>query len=153
MRAGAYVKAVDVQQQFGAVAARMLSAFEASFMPIANAIAASRAQTPHDILRTMRLTWREVRAQAGQGARRGGAGPCRRWSMVTPMLLRRSNGCRRERRGRLGAAACLDLLAWAERNIVFDDGPFRGPIAGRCSRSSIRSYARSDRMILAASSR
>ena len=66
LRAGAYVKAADVQQQFGAVAARMLSAFEASFMPIANAIAASRAQTPHDILRTMRLTWREVRAQAAK---------------------------------------------------------------------------------------
>jgi hypothetical protein len=66
LRAGAYVKAADVQQQFGAVAARMLSAFEASFMPIANAIAASRAQTPHDILHTMRSTWREVRAQAAK---------------------------------------------------------------------------------------
>jgi hypothetical protein len=66
LRAGAYVKAADVQQQFGAVAARMLSAFEARFMPIANAIAASRAQTPRDILRTMRSTWREVRAQAAK---------------------------------------------------------------------------------------
>ena len=24
----------------------------------------------------------------------------------------------------------VDYLAWAESNIVFDDGPFRGPIAG-----------------------
>jgi DNA-binding transcriptional regulator YdaS (Cro superfamily) len=66
LRAGVYVKAEDVRQQFGAVAARMLSTFEASFMPIANAIAASRAQTPHDILRTMRSTWDEVRAQAAK---------------------------------------------------------------------------------------
>jgi hypothetical protein len=44
----------------------MLSAFEASSMRIANAIAASRAQTPHDILRTMHSTWREVRAQAAR---------------------------------------------------------------------------------------
>jgi hypothetical protein len=66
LRAGAYVKAEDVRQQFGAVAARMLSTFEASFMPIANAIVASRAQTPRDVLRAMRSTWREVRAQAAK---------------------------------------------------------------------------------------
>jgi DNA-binding transcriptional regulator YdaS (Cro superfamily) len=66
LRSGAYVKAADVQQQFGAVAARMLSAFEASFMPIANAIVAAHAQTPQDILRTMRSTWRETRARAAK---------------------------------------------------------------------------------------
>ena len=66
LRAGAYVKAADARQQFGAIAARMLSTFEASFMPIANAIVASRAQTPRDVLRAMRLTWREVRAQAAK---------------------------------------------------------------------------------------
>ncbi len=44
----------------------MLSTFEASFMPIANAIVASRAQTPRDVLRAMRSTWREVRAQAAK---------------------------------------------------------------------------------------
>ena len=66
LRAGAYVKAADARQQFGAVAARMLSTFEASFMPIANAIVATRAQTPRDVLRAMRSTWREVRAQAAK---------------------------------------------------------------------------------------
>ena len=66
MRAGVYVKAADARQQFGAVAARMLSTFEASFMPIANAIVASRAQTPRDVLRAIRSTWREVRAQAAK---------------------------------------------------------------------------------------
>jgi hypothetical protein len=66
LRAGAYVKAADVRQQLGAVAARMLSTFEASFMPIANAIVASYAQTPHDVLRAMRATWRELRAQAAK---------------------------------------------------------------------------------------
>ena len=79
LRAGVYVKAADAQQQFGAVAARMLCAFEASFTPIANAIVASRAQTPYDILRTMRSTWREVRAQAAN-AQGEEAMPCRRWS-------------------------------------------------------------------------
>jgi len=66
LRAGAYIKAADARQQFGAVAARMLSTFEASFTPIANAIVASRAQTPRDVLRAMRSTWREVRAQAAK---------------------------------------------------------------------------------------
>jgi len=66
LRAGVYVKAADARQQFGVVAARMLSTFEASFMPIANAIVASRAQTPRDVLRAMRSTWREVRAQAAK---------------------------------------------------------------------------------------
>jgi len=66
LRAGVYVKAADARQQFGAVAARMLSTFEASFTPIANAIVASRAQTPRDVLRAMRSTWREVRAQAAK---------------------------------------------------------------------------------------
>src|SRR6202044_1433319 len=46
LRAGVYVKVADVQQQFGALAARLMSAFEASFMPIANAIVAAHAQTP-----------------------------------------------------------------------------------------------------------
>ena len=27
----------------------------------------------------------------------------------------------------LAPPPALDLLAWAERNIAFDDGPFRGP--------------------------
>jgi DNA-binding transcriptional regulator YdaS (Cro superfamily) len=66
LRAGTYVKAADVQQQFGAVASRLMSAFEASFMPIANAIVASKAATTQDVLRTMRSTWREVRAQAAK---------------------------------------------------------------------------------------
>jgi hypothetical protein len=66
LRAGVYVKASDARQQFGAVAARLLSTFEASFMPIANAIVASRAQTPRDVVRAIRSTWREVRAQAAK---------------------------------------------------------------------------------------
>jgi len=66
LRSGAYVKAADVQQQFGAVAARLMSAFEASFIPIANAIVAAHAQTPQDVLRAMRSTWRETRAQAAK---------------------------------------------------------------------------------------
>jgi hypothetical protein len=63
---GRYVSAADVQQQFGAVAARLMAAFEASFLPIANAIVAAHAQTPQEVLRTMRSTWREVRAQAAK---------------------------------------------------------------------------------------
>ena len=35
-------------------------------MPIANAIVASRAQTPRDVLRAMRSTWRDIRAQAAK---------------------------------------------------------------------------------------
>jgi|SRR5271166_328224 len=66
LRAGAYVKAADVRQHLGNIAARLMSTFEASFMPIANAIVASRAQTPRDVLRAMRSTWREVRAQAAK---------------------------------------------------------------------------------------
>ncbi len=66
LRAGAYVKATDARQQFGNIAARMMSTFEASFVQIANAIVASRAQTPRDVLRAMRSTWREVRAQAAK---------------------------------------------------------------------------------------
>jgi predicted transcriptional regulator len=70
LRAGAYVKAADARQQFGNIAARLMSTFEASFVLIANAIVASRAQTPRDILRAMRSTWREVRTQTAktQGA-------------------------------------------------------------------------------------
>ena len=70
LRAGAYVKAADARQQFGNIAARLMSTFEASFVQIANAIVASRAQTPRDVLRAMRSTWREVRAQTAktQGA-------------------------------------------------------------------------------------
>jgi len=66
LRAGAYVRASDVRQQFGTIAARMLSTFEASFAPIANAIIASRAETPRDVLRAMRSTWRDFRAQAAK---------------------------------------------------------------------------------------
>jgi DNA-binding transcriptional regulator YdaS (Cro superfamily) len=66
LRAGSYTRTEDARQQFGAIAARLLSTFEASFVQMANAVAASRAQTPQDILRAMRSTWREVRAQAAK---------------------------------------------------------------------------------------
>lgn len=66
IRRGRYVLAADVQQQLGSVAARMLSAFEASFMHIANDIVAAHAQTPQDVLRTMRSTWAEARARAAK---------------------------------------------------------------------------------------
>lgn len=66
LRAGDYVRADDVRQQFGNIASRLMSTFEASFMPIANAIIESRAQTQHDVLRAIRSTWREVRAQAAK---------------------------------------------------------------------------------------
>ena len=65
--AGRYIRADDVKQQLGAVAARLMSAFEASFMPIANAIVAGQAQTPQDVLRIMRTTWREAQAAKAQG--------------------------------------------------------------------------------------
>jgi hypothetical protein len=66
LRAGTYVKAADVKQQLGAVASRLMTSFESSFMPMANAIFASKAQTPNDVLRTMRSTWAEARAQAAR---------------------------------------------------------------------------------------
>jgi hypothetical protein len=76
---GRFVRADEAKQQFGAIAARLMTAFEASFMPIANAIVAAHAQTPQDVLRTMRTTWREVRAEAAkaQGAE----------ALVMPMLV------------------------------------------------------------------
>ena len=63
---GRFARTDDVKQQLGAVAACMLTTFEAAFLPIANAIIASKATTPADVLRTMRATWREVRAQAAK---------------------------------------------------------------------------------------
>jgi hypothetical protein len=66
LRAGIYVKADDVRQQFGGIAARMLAAFESSFLPMASAVVASKAQTPTDVLRAMRAAWLETRAQAAK---------------------------------------------------------------------------------------
>jgi hypothetical protein len=66
LRAGIYVKADDVKQQFGAVAARLMTSFESAFMPMANAVVASKAQTPNDVLRAMRAAWLEARAQAAK---------------------------------------------------------------------------------------
>jgi hypothetical protein len=66
MRAGAYVSTDDVRQQYGGVASRMLTAFEAAFQPMATAVAAAKAQTPQDILRAMREAWREARAHAAK---------------------------------------------------------------------------------------
>jgi hypothetical protein len=66
IRAGAYVKSDDVRQQFGGIAARMLAAFESSFLPMANAIVAAKAQTLSDVLRAMRVAWLETRAQAAK---------------------------------------------------------------------------------------
>ena len=48
--------------------------------------------------------------------------------MVTPMLLSNVERLAVESvAAALAPPPVLDLLAWAERNIVFDDGPFRGP--------------------------
>jgi hypothetical protein len=70
IRAGVYAKSDDVRQQFGGIAARMLAAFESSFLPMANAIVAAKAQTPSEMLRAMRSAWLEARAHAAkaQGA-------------------------------------------------------------------------------------
>ena len=43
-----------------------MTSFESAFMPMANAIVASKAQTPHEVLRTMRSAWLEARAQAAK---------------------------------------------------------------------------------------
>jgi hypothetical protein len=66
LRAGTYVKAADVKQQFGAVASRLMTSFESAFMPMANAIVAAKAQTPNEVLRAMRAAWLETRAQAAK---------------------------------------------------------------------------------------
>jgi enoyl-CoA hydratase/carnithine racemase len=67
LRAGIYVKADDVRQQFGAVASRLMTSIESSFLPMANAVVAAKAQTPNDVLRAMRAAWLEARAQAAKG--------------------------------------------------------------------------------------
>jgi hypothetical protein len=66
LRAGIYVKADDVRQQFGAVASRLMASFESAFMPMANTIVAAKAQTPNDVLRAMRSAWFEARAHAAK---------------------------------------------------------------------------------------
>jgi hypothetical protein len=66
IRAGAYVAADDVKQQFGAVASRLMTFFESAFLPMANAVVAAKVQTPNDVLRVMRSTWLELRAQAAK---------------------------------------------------------------------------------------
>jgi hypothetical protein len=66
LRAGVYVRVDDVKQQFGAVASRLMTSFESAFMPMANAVVASKAQTPNDVLRAMRAAWLEARAQAAK---------------------------------------------------------------------------------------
>jgi len=63
LRAGSYARVEDVRQQFGTVAARLMTTFEASFTEFANALAAEPSRTPRDILRTLRTTWREIRAR------------------------------------------------------------------------------------------
>jgi hypothetical protein len=66
LRAGIYVRADDVKQQFGAVASRLMTSFESAFLPMANAIVAAKAQTPTDVLRAMRAAWLEARAHAAK---------------------------------------------------------------------------------------
>jgi hypothetical protein len=66
LRAGTYVKADDVRQQFGAVASRLMTSFESAFMPMANSIVAAKAQTPNEVLRALRAAWLEVRAKAAK---------------------------------------------------------------------------------------
>jgi hypothetical protein len=66
LRAGIYVKADDVRQQFGAVASRLMTSFESAFMPMANSIVAAKAQTPNEVLRALRAAWLEVRAKAAK---------------------------------------------------------------------------------------
>jgi hypothetical protein len=63
---GRYMLAGEVRQQYGNIASRLTATFEASFMPMANAIVASRAQTQRDVLRVMRSAWREARLQAAK---------------------------------------------------------------------------------------
>jgi hypothetical protein len=66
LRAGIYVKADDVRQQFGAIASRLMTSFESAFMPMANAVVASKAQTPNEVLRAMRAARLEARAHAAK---------------------------------------------------------------------------------------
>jgi hypothetical protein len=66
IRAGILVRADDVKQQFGAVASRLMTSFESSFLPMANAVVAAKAQTPSEVLRAMRAAWLEARAHAAK---------------------------------------------------------------------------------------
>ena len=80
LRAGIYVRADECEaavRRYRRAADDLLRS--ASFMPIANAIVAAHAQTPQDVLRAMRTTWREVRAEA---AKAQGAG-----ALVIPILV------------------------------------------------------------------
>jgi hypothetical protein len=60
-QSGRYVLAADARQEMGRVAARLMAAFESSFLEFANAIMASPPATARDALRTLRSTWRSIR--------------------------------------------------------------------------------------------
>jgi hypothetical protein len=62
-QAGRYVLAADARQEMGRIAARLMASFETSFTEFANAIMASPPATSRDALRTLRATWRAIRAR------------------------------------------------------------------------------------------
>lgn len=63
VQSGKYVLAADARQEMGRVAGRLMAAFESSFTEFANAIMSSPPATSRDALRTLRSTWRAIRAQ------------------------------------------------------------------------------------------
>jgi hypothetical protein len=67
-QSGRYVPAAGARQEMGRVAARLMAAFESSFMEFANALMASPPATSRDALRTLRSTWRSIRARQARAA-------------------------------------------------------------------------------------
>jgi predicted transcriptional regulator len=62
-QSGRYVLAADAKQEAGRIAGRMMAIFETSLSELANAIVAAPPASPRDALRTLRSTWRSIRAR------------------------------------------------------------------------------------------
>lgn len=62
-RSGKYVLASSARQDMGAMAARMVAAFEGCLPPFADAIAASTTMPQRDALHMLRHVWRDARAR------------------------------------------------------------------------------------------
>ena len=75
-RSGKYVLAASARQDLGAMAARMVAAFEGCLPSFADAVAASTAMPQRDALHMLRQVWRDARARlAGVAAEEAAAPP------------------------------------------------------------------------------
>ncbi len=75
-RSGKYVLAASARQDLGAMAARMVAAFEGCLPSFADAIAAGTSMPQRDALHMLRQVWRDARARlAGVAAEEAAAAP------------------------------------------------------------------------------